>query len=72
MEKLMIITDTNSNIMPKDAAELGIETVTMPFNIDGNEYMDGVDLTNEEFFQKMQCFFCLRKIECNHWFISHL
>ena len=54
MEKLMIITDTNSNIMPKDAQELGIETVTMPFNIDGDEYMDGVDLTNEEFFQKMQ------------------
>ena len=54
MGNFMIITDTNSNIMPKDAVELGIETVTMPFNIDGDEYMDGVDLTNEEFYQKMQ------------------
>lgn len=50
----MIITDTNSNIMPKDALELGIETVTMPFNIDDVEYMDGVDLSNEVFYQKVQ------------------
>lgn len=53
MKKLMIITDTNSGIMQAEAKELGIETVAMPFNIDGVEYLEGIDLGAEEFYAKL-------------------
>ena len=72
MGNFMIITDTNSNIMPKDAQELGIETVTMPFNIDGNEYMDGVDLTNEEFYQKMQAGADIKTSQPSQFFLEEM
>lgn len=68
----MIITDTNSNIMPKDAKELGIETVTMPFTIDDVEYMDGVDLTNEEFFQKMQAGADVKTSQPSQYFLEEM
>jgi DegV family protein with EDD domain len=53
MEKFIIISDTNSGIMQEEAKELGIEVVAMPFNIDGEEHLEGVDLSQEKFYESL-------------------
>lgn len=53
MEKFIIISDTNSGIMQEEAKELGIEVVAMPFNIDGEEYLEGIDLSQDIFYEKL-------------------
>ena len=53
MSKVAIITDTNSGIMPAAGEELGIKVLPTPFMIDGVEYLEGVDLTQEDFFKKL-------------------
>ncbi|MBE5843635.1 MAG: DegV family protein [Butyrivibrio sp.] len=53
MSKVAIITDTNSGLMPKDGEALGITVIPTPFMIDGVEYLEGVTLTQEEFFKKL-------------------
>ncbi|WP_026669823.1 DegV family protein [Butyrivibrio sp. AE3006] len=53
MSKVAIITDTNSGIMPADGEALGIIVIPTPFMIDGVEYLEGVNLTQEWFFQKL-------------------
>lgn len=48
--KIAILTDTNSGITVKDAEQLGVHVMPMPFFIDGEVYFEGVNLTQEEFF----------------------
>lgn len=54
MKKIAIVTDSNSGFTPKEAKELGITVIPMPFNINGQEYYDGVDLTTEEFYKHLE------------------
>ena len=54
MKKIAIVTDSNSGFTPKEAKELGITVIPMPFNINGHEYYDGVDLTTEEFYKHLE------------------
>ncbi len=49
--KIKIVTDSNSGISQEEAKELGISVIPMPFTIDGKEYLEGVDLTHEQFYQ---------------------
>ena len=53
MSKVAIITDTNSGIMPADGEALDIIVIPTPFMIDGVEYLEGINLTQEWFFQKL-------------------
>ena len=53
MSKVAIITDTNSGIMPADGEALGIKVIPTPFMIDGVEYLEGINLTQEDFFRKL-------------------
>ena len=53
MSKVAIVTDSNSGITPAQAKELGVYVIPMPFMIDGETYFEEVDLTKEEFYQKM-------------------
>ena len=53
MSKVAIITDTNSGIMPAEGEALGIKVIPTPFMIDGVEYLEGVNLTQEDFFKKL-------------------
>ena len=53
MSKIAIITDTNSGIMPAEGEALGIKVIPTPFMIDGVEYLEGVNLTQEDFFKKL-------------------
>ena len=54
MEKVGIITDSHSGISQRQAEEMGIYVLPMPFYIDGECYFEGVSLTREQLFEKMR------------------
>ena len=54
MKRVAIITDSNSGITPEQAAELGISILPMPFYIDEQLYFEGVSLSQEEFYEKLE------------------
>ncbi len=51
---IKIITDSASDIMSEEAKKLDIEIIPMKINIDGIEYLDGVNITNLDFFKKLE------------------
>ena len=51
MGKVAVLTDTNSGIMPEQAEEMGVYTIPMPFYIDGRLYLEGKNITHEEFYR---------------------
>lgn len=50
MRKVAVITDSNSGITSAEAGCLGVAVVPMPFFIDGELYLEGVDLTHDKFY----------------------
>ena len=54
MKKVAIITDSNSGITQDEARDLGVSVVPMPFYIDDQLYYEGVSLTQEEFYVKLE------------------
>lgn len=53
MAKIAIVTDSNSGITQSQAKELGIFVLPMPFMIDEKTYFEDIDLTQEEFYEKL-------------------
>lgn len=53
MNRIAIVTDSNSGITQSQAKELGFYVLPMPFTIDGKEYFEDINLTQEDFYQKM-------------------
>ncbi len=53
MSRVAIVTDSNSGITQETAGEMGIRVLPMPFTINGNEYFEGISLTQEEFYRKL-------------------
>ena len=51
MKKVAIMTDINSGITQAQAKELGVFVLPMPFTIDGKEYKEDINLTQEEFYK---------------------
>ncbi len=54
MAKVKIVTDSNSGITQEEAKKLGIFVLPMPFLIDGEEYFEDINLTQEEFYRHLQ------------------
>ena len=54
MSKVAIVTDSNSGITQAQAKELGIRVMPMPFYINEKMYLEGVTLTQEEFYEKLK------------------
>lgn len=54
MKKVAIITDSNSGITQKSGKEKGIFVIPMPFTIDGKTYFEDIDLTQEQFYKKLE------------------
>ena len=54
MPKTAIITDSNAHITAEEAKELGIGVVPMPFMIGDETYYEGITLSREEFYSKME------------------
>lgn len=52
--KTAIVTDSNSGITQKEAKELGIFVVPMPFLIDGEQFFEDISLSQEEFYEKLK------------------
>lgn len=52
MKKIAICTDT-SGVSLEEAKELGVFVIPMTFHIDGEDYREGVDLSVEEFYEKL-------------------
>lgn len=51
--KVAIITDSNSGITQEEGRKLGIRVVPMPFMINGEEYLEDITLTQQEFYAKL-------------------
>ncbi len=54
MGKIAIVTDSNSGITQAQAAEWGITVIAMPFLVDGITYYDGITLSAEGFYEKLE------------------
>jgi DegV family protein with EDD domain len=54
MAKTAIITDSNSGITQAQGKELGIFVLPMPFYINEVEYFEDINLTQEQFYEKLQ------------------
>lgn len=54
MNKVAIITDSNSGITQQEAKELGIFVQPMPFTMEGKEYFEDISLTQEQFYEKLE------------------
>ena len=48
-----LITDSASDISQEDANRLGIKVLPMIITIDEKEYKDGIDITKQEFYEKL-------------------
>ena len=46
-----VVLDSNSGLTKEEARELGMYILPMPFMIDGKEYLDGKDITYDEFLR---------------------
>lgn len=53
MPKIAIITDSNSGISQKQAKELGIFVLPMPFSINEETFFEDINLTMPEFYERM-------------------
>ena len=54
MLKIAVVTDSNAGITQKEAEELkDVFIVPMPFTIDGEEYFEDINLTQDEFYKKL-------------------
>ncbi len=51
MNKIKIITDSNSGITQEGAKKLGVIVLPMPFTINGKEYFEDITLTQEKFYE---------------------
>ncbi|MCM1388703.1 MAG: DegV family protein, partial [Bacillus sp. (in: Bacteria)] len=53
MSKIAIVTDSNSGITQKQAKEMGVSVLPMPFMIDEETYYEDITLTQAEFYEKL-------------------
>lgn len=53
MAKIAIVTDSNSGITQAEGKALGVYVLPMPFDIDGQQYFEDINLTQEQFYEKL-------------------
>lgn len=53
MNKIAIMTDSNSGITQKEAEVLRIRVLPMPFPIDGETFFEEISLTQEQFYERL-------------------
>lgn len=53
MAKIAIVTDSNSGITQAAGKALGVYVLPMPFDIDGQQYFEDINLTQEQFYEKL-------------------
>lgn len=53
MERVAIVTDSNSGITQKEGKDLGISVLPMPFTINNETFYEDINLTQEQFYIKL-------------------
>ncbi len=53
MSRIGIITDTNSGMTAREAADCGVTLMPMPFTVNGRNYVENVNMSGEEFFERL-------------------
>lgn len=51
---LQIVVDTTSDVLPEEAKKLGILSLPLKLSFDSEVFTPGVDMTNEEFYDKLK------------------
>ena len=54
MMKTAIMTDTNSGVTIEEARQRGLYVLPMPVIIDGNDYLEGIDVTHADLYTAMR------------------
>lgn len=54
MGKVAIVTDSNSGITQEQAKEYGVNVLPMPFFINGETFFEDIDLSQEEFYERLE------------------
>lgn len=54
MGKIAIVTDSNSGISQEEGRKLGISVLPMPFYINEKMYLEGITLTQDEFYERLK------------------
>lgn len=54
MKRIKILTDSHSGISIEEATKLDIGIILMPFTINGVAYLEGQDITSDEFYEKLR------------------
>ena len=61
--KLAVITDSSAYLSAETLQREDLFVLDIPVNIDGEEYVEGINLTAEEFYQKwLRLLNCLRLV----------
>ena len=53
MNRIGVVTDSNSGISKQEAEKLGIKVVPMPFYFEDECYEEGISITRKRFFEKL-------------------
>lgn len=53
MSKIAVVTDSNSGITQKEAKELGLYVLPMPFMIGDETFYEDINLTQDQFYEKL-------------------
>lgn len=51
MERIAVMTDTNSGMTPEQARQAGVALLSMPFTVDGRACFEHLDISHEEFYR---------------------
>jgi DegV family protein with EDD domain len=54
VRRVAIVTDSTADLIPELVAQHAITVVPLTVNLDGRSYLDGVDISAAEFYQKLQ------------------
>ena len=53
-QKVALLCDSSADISEAEAKELGIYVLRMPVIVDGKEYVEGIDIFDEDIFAALQ------------------
>lgn len=52
MERIAVMTDTNSGMTPEEARQADVALLAMPFTVDGRSCFEYLDISHEEFYAR--------------------
>lgn len=54
MNKVLVITDSNSGVTQDEGKSIGVKVVSMPFIVDGEEFYEEITLSQEKFYELLK------------------